>query len=84
MLGQLSPGSTVKFIPVTWTQALQLKKHHEDWLNKIEDALCHNRIPVTEIPPWLPLQMETAYQDPKLFVIVPTHPSRPEVVFCQV
>ncbi|KAJ4497751.1 urea carboxylase [Lentinula lateritia] len=82
ILGQLSPGDTIKFIPVTWDSAKQLSNILESWITNIENSRSNNY----DCPP-MPLagslmEHDVQYFNPKLLTIYPTS-QNPEVVFRQ-
>ncbi|KAJ3813892.1 urea carboxylase [Lentinula aff. lateritia] len=82
ILGQLSPGDKIKFIPMTWDSAKQSSNILESWINNIENSLSNHH----DCPP-MPLagslmEHDMQHFDPKLLTIYSTS-QNPEVVFRQ-
>lgn len=90
MLGQLSPGDTVKFKPITWDNAQKLNTIWEEWLENVVTTLSKDRSPLLAVPSWPSLTFEGIPKDlnPKLYTTsgtaASTHSQRPLVVFRQV
>lgn len=63
-MGQLSPGSTVQFRRVSWSDSLRLLESHKKWLHTVDEMISLQTHSIC--PPLLNFDMEDSPQSPVL------------------
>ncbi|KAF9076878.1 allophanate hydrolase subunit 2-domain-containing protein [Rhodocollybia butyracea] len=81
ILGQLAPGDTVKFVPLSWNNSRESSRIYDDWLRDVEVALIND----STVPAWPSMLIQDDLQgfNAKVATISPTTDERPQVAFRQ-
>jgi urea carboxylase len=83
-LGQLSPGSTVQFRRISWTDARALEILYDEWLGSVR-AMVSKKLTYNDIPPFPMPAYSEAMDEPILHITSsPKGSAKPTTVFRQV